>query len=46
MRRAETARPTDPQRDRFIILSRNKLKEDYTNAPAGDAILPNHMPAF
>jgi hypothetical protein len=26
MRRAERARPTDPQRDRFIIQPRNKLK--------------------
>jgi hypothetical protein len=29
MRRAERARPTDPQRDRFIIQPRNMLKEDY-----------------
>jgi hypothetical protein len=46
MRRAERARPTDPQRDRFIIQPRNMLKVDYTNAPAGDAIHPNHMPTF
>jgi len=35
MRRAETARPTDPQRDRFIIQPRNKLKEDHNQRLSG-----------
>ena len=35
MRRAEGARPTDPQRDRFIIQPINKLKEDDNQRASG-----------